>query len=478
VFTLDPTPAQERLLRSYCGAARFSYNWALNQVTHNMNVRRLERDAGVAEEELTPALLWSKFSLGKQFNGCKRNAAPWWPEVSKHAFDTGINQAAAALSNWSDSRAGKRAGAPVGFPRHKSRHRSLLSVSFVELNHQLSWLHDSRHGVRLMLPQSKTCEAHRRAKQLAWIHTVSSTRRLYRLVEAKKATIQKATFSYRGGRWQVSFQVRYKLAHRPVVKPVRRLGRVIGVDMGITHLATLSHPIPGVTDSNGHVPNPCVLDKHLDRLRRLDRQIARCQPGSNNRTRLLHRRARLHGTITKTRALHLHRLANVLAGGFDIVGIEDLNVKDLSRRDNRLGRQLADVSLGELRRILTYTTVDRGTALVAVGRFYPSSKTCSCCGAVTAKLTLQQRTFNCNNCGASIDRDVNAAHNIAREAIRLHELTAASTEAEVVAGLRPETRNADSRLCQTNPEHALEAAADHSPRESRAEPHNTTLLTL
>jgi putative transposase len=330
-----------------------------------------------------------------------------------------------------------------------------------------------------MLPQSKTCEAHRRAKQLAWIHTVSSTRRLYRLVEAKKATIQKATFSYRGGRWQVSFQVRYKVAHRPVVKPVRRLGHVIGVDMGVTHLATLSHPIPGVTDSNGHVPNPCVLDKHLDRLRRLDRQTARCQPGSNNRTKLLHRRARLHGTIAKTRALHLHRLANVLAGAFDIVGIEDLNVKDLSRRDNQLGRQLADVALGELRRILTYTTVDRGHTLVAVGRFYPSSKTCSRCNTVTAKLLLQTRVFNCDNCGVSLDRDVNAAHNIAREAVRLHEhnLTVASTEATVVAGLRPETRNADSRLCQTNPEHALEAAADPSPRETRAEPHNTPLLT-
>lgn len=70
-FTLDPTPAQERMLRSYCGAARFSFNWALGEVRDNLDVRAAERAAGVAEEALTPAMSWSKFSLRKQFNADK-----------------------------------------------------------------------------------------------------------------------------------------------------------------------------------------------------------------------------------------------------------------------------------------------------------------------------------------------------------------------------------------------------------------------
>lgn len=75
VFTLDVSPAQERMLRSYCGAARSGYNWALDQVTGNMQVRASERKAGVREDGLTPALPWSKYSLRKQFNAVKTTAA-------------------------------------------------------------------------------------------------------------------------------------------------------------------------------------------------------------------------------------------------------------------------------------------------------------------------------------------------------------------------------------------------------------------
>src|SRR6187455_2140700 len=74
-FTVDVSPAQERMLRSYCGAARFSFNWALGQVKDNLVVRAAERDTGVPEEALTPAVSWSKYSLRKQFNACKAEVA-------------------------------------------------------------------------------------------------------------------------------------------------------------------------------------------------------------------------------------------------------------------------------------------------------------------------------------------------------------------------------------------------------------------
>ncbi len=461
VFTVDPSPAQERLLRSYCGAARFSYNWAIGAVTGNLTTRAAERETGIDDADLTPSLSWMKFSLRKKLNADKATVAPWSGEVAKHCFDTGVNQAAAALENWRASKAGDRAGKRVGFPSFKSRHTAKLSVSFVELNHQLSWLNDSRHAVRLMLPktlvQSKDPHTRRCAKQLVWLHTVESTRRLYRLVEDGRATIQKVTISYTGGRWQASFMVRYQLAERPVKRPRTRIGGEVGVDAGLTHLATLSRPVPGLTDEHGHVPNSRPLAAQLERLQELDRRLARCQKSSKNRAKLKQQRALLHGRIAATRKAAHHQLANELAARFDLVGVEDLNVAGMTH-NRPLARALADAGLGQMHTIITTECADRNTPAVIVGRFYASSKTCSDCGAAKAKLPLNVRTFDCDHCGMALDRDVNAARNIAREAVRLHELQKQEPEVNV-AGLRPETRNADPRPHKTRRAAAREAVA-------------------
>jgi putative transposase len=231
-----------------------------------------------------------------------------------HAFRSGVTDAAVALKNWSESRSGKRRGPKIGFPRLKKKDRTVPSVSFVEINHQLSWLHSDRHHIRLMLPQaSPDPQVRRRAGQLAWLHTVESTGALYRLVESREATIQKVTIAKRGGRWQVSFLVRYKIAPRP--KAVKHRGGLIGVDAGVKHLVTTSGPVLGLTDGDGHVPSPKALDSQLHRLRRLDRAVARATRGSKNHRGLLGRRARLHGRIAKTRALHLHPITTALTGG-------------------------------------------------------------------------------------------------------------------------------------------------------------------
>jgi putative transposase len=424
-------------------------------VTGNLAVRAAERDAGVSADASTSLVSWSAYSLRKQFSGVKADVAPWACEVAKHCFDTGTAQAAVALKNWSASRKGARAGARVWFPRFKSRKTAKLAVSFVELNHQLSWFHESRHAVRLMLPQMlvQSPDRHVRAqmRHLVWVHTVESTRRLYRLVEDGRATIQKVTLSHTGGRWQAALQVRYQLGARPHKRGHARIGGAVGVDVGAAHLATLSRPVPGLTDGHGHVVDPRPLARQLERLQDLDRRIARCQTGSNNRATLVRRRARLHGRITATRKTAHHRLANELAGRFDLVGIEDLNVKGMTH-NRPLACALADVALGQLAQIIATECADRHTPVVKVGRWFASSKTCSSCGTVTAKLSLSDRTFDCTHCGASVDRDVNAAVNVEHEAVRLHVRQPADPVSDV-AGLRPETRIADRRTHKTSPHH-------------------------
>jgi putative transposase len=457
VFPLDLSRPQERLAYSYAGARRFASNWAIAAVRENLTTRSAERAGGVAESDLTPSLSWSAFSLNKAFNEVKDKIAPWWREVSMHGFRSGTADAAAALANFKNSMQGARAGRRVGFPHFKSRNRSTPSVSFVEINHQLSWLHPDRHHVRLMLPQSPSDpNLKRRAANLVWLHTTQSTRRLYNLVEQGRARIQKVTIAYRGGRWQASFSVRYLVgwsARRPIARSACHRG-VVGLDVGLTHLATLNQIVPGLNDAEGHVSNPRVLESQLKKLRRLDRDIgqtqkpSRTERGSKNRAKLRRRRGRLHGKVAKTRALYLHHLTNALVNRFDAVAIEDLDVAAMSNRKHHLGRSVADAGLGELRRQLTYKSADRKTTLVVVDRFYPSSKTCSGCGAVRATLPLSTRVFECEHCGASLDRDVNAARNIAREGARL--LSGRNGDERYVAGLRPETQNADLRSQKTS----------------------------
>lgn len=465
VFALDPTPAQERLLGSYCGAARFAYNWAVSQIMQNLVLRAAEREAGVKELDLTPAVPWSEYSLRKSWNQAKDEVAPWWQEVSMHAFRSGLVGAASALKGFSDSKNGDRTGRRVGFPRYKKKGRCTQSVSFVELNHQLSWLHPSRHGIRLMLPQSSPDPGVRRRRaQLEWLHTTTSTRRLHNLVQEGRGSIQKVTIAKRGGRWQAAFSVRYY--ERPAAAPGKRLGDVVGVDAGVKHLATLSFPVPGVSDELGHVTNPEVLAAQLRRLKRLDRAIARCEKGSRNRAKLAARRALLHGRVTKTRALHLHALSKALSGSFETVVLEDLNVAGMTRSNRTLARRLHDTGLFELRRQLTYKCEARTANLVVVDRFFASSKTCSSCGVVKATLPRFERVFHCEACGLVLDRDRNAAVNLEQEGKRIlllekGEAAVAGGQAckcNTVAGLRPETLNADPRVQKTPEAHARVAA--------------------
>jgi putative transposase len=140
-----------------------------------------------------------------------------------------------------------------------------------------------------------------------------------------------------------------------------------------------------------------------------------------------------------------------LAGSFETIVLEDLDVAGMVKKSKKktgktLRRSIQDAGFYEFRRQLTYKAEGRGHRIIGVNRFYPSSKMCSHCGGTKAKLALNERVFECSNCGIRLDRDVNAARNIRDEGIRL-----LTNEASTVAGYQPETLNADSRDRQTKP---------------------------
>ena len=130
LVALDPTDAQVEALRSHCGAQRFAYNWGLARIRANLGQREAERSYGVAAEDLTAAVSWSAYSLRRDWNAAKDQAAPWWAENSKEAYSSGLANLSTALTNWRESKTGKRKGPKVRFPRRKKLHRARLTCRF------------------------------------------------------------------------------------------------------------------------------------------------------------------------------------------------------------------------------------------------------------------------------------------------------------------------------------------------------------
>jgi IS605 OrfB family transposase len=424
-YALDPTPRRQRALASQCGAARYAYNWALDLVK-----QRLDQRAAGLEVEVP----WTLPALRREWNRAKDQVAPWWRENSKEAYNSGLDALARGLKNWADSKHGRRNGRKVGFPQRKTRHRARPSCRFTTGPIRVD---PDRHHV--VLPR------------VGWIKTHESTHKLARRLEAGSARILAATISRTGDRWFVSFTVEVQ---RRIPEP-RVGGDVVGVDVGVRHLAVLS---TGQT-----IANPRPLDRAQQRLRRLNREMARrCgprAPDGGRRTPSSHwqqtrrRLARTYASVVNLRRDSLHKLTTELATSHDTIVVERLNVAGMVR-NRRLAKAIADVGFGELRRQLIYKTAWAGTRLVQADTFYPSSKTCSACGTVKAKLPLSARVFHCEACGLRIDRDLNAACNLA------------ALVTEVVAGSGPETQNA--RGGDARPGLAGQTPAKREPRTSPA----------
>ena len=210
--------------------------------------------------------------------------------------------------------------------------------------------------------------------------------------------ILSATVSREASQWHIAIQV--QLAED---LPQTEGSGTVGVDLGVSHVATLS------TGEQIDAPKP--LAKHLKKLRRLQRAVSRKQKGSKNREKAKRKVARLHCRIKNIRQDALHKLTHRLTHENQVIVIEDLNVAGMVR-NRHLARAISDVGMGEFRRQIAYKSGLYGVELLVADRWYPSSKTCSDCGAVRALLSLGERTFVCAECGSVKDRDLNAALNL------------------------------------------------------------------
>ena len=200
------------------------------------------------------------------------------------------------------------------------------------------------------------------------------------------------------GRWYVSFAVDVAAP-----EPLPATGAIVGVDLGVKDFA--------VTSDGEKIANPRHLARKAANLARYQRRLARCQRGSANGHKARAKVARAHRKVRAARQDFLHRASARLVRDHDVIVIEDLAVKNMVR-NRPLAKAISDCGWGEFRRQLEYKCERAGRQLVVIGRWYPSSKTCSACGHLLASLSLSARHWACPSCGSRHDRDVNAAKNI------------------------------------------------------------------
>ena len=382
---LDVSNTQAQQLVSAAGARRYAYNWALGRIVANHAQWQAEATYAIDKKARTRPFTF--FDLVKQWDTVKHEQTPWFGEHSTWTFRYAIRAAARAHA---DFLTGK-----TRFPRFKARHRDKARFTVTD-------------GLRL--------EAGRvRVAKYGWFRIAAPCQaqaRLRRLLVRGRARLMNVTVTrHSDGHWYATLN--YEQALKPRTTAPRPMSAAVGVDLGVRTAAVAA-------TADGTVVAELVASRalrgSLRKVKHLQRDLSRTQKGSANRRKAAARLARAHATVAARRADALHVFTSRLARSHAVIGVEDLAVANMLR-NRHLAAAISDQGWGELRRQLGYKADRHGGVLVVADRWYPSTKTCSSCGAVKAKLSLAVRTYTCDSttggCGLVLDRDVNAAANLA-----------------------------------------------------------------
>lgn len=371
-YRLNPTVAQETLLNQFAGARRFVWNWALH---------RKKSHYQQTGETLSYHHLAGELTRLKQ-----QPETAWLREMDSQSLQQALRDLDSAYQHF--FRRLKRGEKKKGFPKYQTR---------------------KTDTPRFRIPQ--------RVRLTEDVVSVPKLGLIRAVVHRPLIGVTKgATFKREpDGHWYVCLVVEQQAAPRSA-RPVQRH---VGVDVGLKSLIVCS---TGQT-----VANPRWYRRQTGKLRRAQKALSRTVRGSRNRGRARLVVARLHQKIKNQRADFLHKLSSELVRHHDLVSIEDLSIRGLAK--TKLAKSVLDAGWGMFRDMLEYKADRNDSYVVAIGRFFASSKTCGVCGLVNADLTLADRVWTCA-CGVHHDRDLNAARNIDQEGLRLFEMRVAAGDAE------------------------------------------------
>lgn len=362
-FRIYPNSAQIQQIQRTFGCCRFVYNYYLDR-----RIKVYQSDGS---------------SLG--YVACAndltklKKSLPWLAEVDSTALQSSLRDLDFAYRNFFR---GCKQGQRIGFPKFKSKRNRNRNYKSKCVGTNIAVV-----GNKIKLPKLGLVSA-RISKQVA-------------------GRILSATVSQRpSGKYFVAL-----CCTGVDFAPLPSTGAVVGVDLGVKDLA--------ITSDGAKYSNNRYTYASEKRLVRLQRQLSRKSKGSNNREKARVKVARLQEKIANQRSDAIHKTTTGLVRNYDVICIEDLNAKGMVR-NHHLAKAVSDASFGEFRRRLEYKAAWYGKTISVVDRFYPSSQICSSCGAQFAETKdLAVRRWECPYCGASHDRDVNAAKNILAEGLRL-----------------------------------------------------------
>jgi putative transposase len=366
-YELDPNVDQRRMMAQSVAGCRKVWNWALarwkKQFDENPHAGK-ERFLKMGDEKK----LIHRLSVDPE------SEFHWTRPLGTYIRQAPIIILYNSIQQYWKAR---KAGRNVGFPKFKNvrKHKSFKAYgSGLQVD-----------GCRVRIPN------------IGWVRTKESTDKL-------KGRILGATISRQADRWYISFTV-----EREREIPVTTSKRVVGVDLGISIFATIS-------DAFGRseiIEHPKPLQRAERRLKRYQRQLSCKKRGSKNYRKATQKLARLHLEVSNKRKNFLHEVTTRLAKSKAVIVIEDLKVANMVR-NRRLSKAISEQGWGEFRRQLEYKCDWYGSELIVVPQFFPSSKLCSQCGTKKETLTLADRVYRCDACGLEIDRDLNAAINLAQ----------------------------------------------------------------
>ncbi|MEV0364094.1 RNA-guided endonuclease InsQ/TnpB family protein [Nocardia fusca] len=350
-YRFYPTPEQAEQLARTFGCVRYVYNRAL-----------AERSRAWTQEQRRISYAESD----KMLTAWKREPGTLWlTEPSKGPLQAALRNLQAAYDKFWRKQ--------TGYPQFKKKGKSKDSATY------FSNCFTYRNGeIKL-------------AKQVDPLN-IRWSRPLPEGVQPSQVTVSRDS----AGRYHISILVEDMVTEHPPTEAV------LGVDAGITSLYTLS--------TGEKISNPRYEKLDRARLAKAQRALAKKQKGSQNRAKARLKVARIHARINDRRRDHLHKLSTRLVRENQVIAIEDLSVRNMVR-NRKLARAISDASWSQFRTMLEYKADWYGRSVVAVDRFYPSSKTCSACGRINDSMPLHVREWVCR-CGVVHDRDVNAAKSI------------------------------------------------------------------
>lgn len=366
---LKPNNKAKTHFRKAFGCARLAYNWALAKW----------------EENYKQGVKASIYDIRKEFNSIKKEKYPFTYEVSAYATHQPFRDLDKAFKKYfSDLKKGK-----VSYPKLKKKKDNQGSYY---MNGDQVAIQDEKYLKVPKLGSVKLKEALR------------FNGKINNVVISQKANKFFASFSM-----EIT-EEEYKRTHKQV--KTNRLN--VGIDLGISSFATLSNGLV--------ITSPKPLDKLTRLIVRRQRQLNKKQhprtkgdktKKSKNYIKASNKVAKLHTKIANNRLDFLHKFTSYLVRNYDNIGLETLSTKNMMQ-NHKLAKSLSDVSFSKFNEILEYKAKYNGVSITRADRFYPSSKTCSHCGTVKSNLSLSQRTFICDECGYTIDRDLNASINLAK----------------------------------------------------------------